>query len=117
MTATEQDKGCRMNPPVFSIHIGSTSMDSRVVCNGHDISEHVRKISLALEAGSLPVIEITAGYGVARVEIEAAIKDVTVISQTCGVERSDGVPCEAEFGHAGGHEWPDSREQYEARRA
>jgi hypothetical protein len=27
----------------------------------------------------------------------------------CGVLRSDGVPCDAEYGHYGGHEWPDSR--------
>lgn len=24
----------------------------------------------------------------------------------CGVKRGDGVPCEAEKGHYGGHEWP-----------
>jgi len=82
-----------VNEPVFQIHIGKNSNESRVVCNGHDISAAVRKITVTLEAGALPVLELTAAYGSAEAEIKAAIADVRVVPRqddTPRVHRPEG---------------------------
>ena len=77
-----------MKDPVFQIHIGQTSADCRISCNGHDITRAVRKIVFTAEAMNMTSLELTAAHGSASGDIEAAIADVKVLSGDSDADKS-----------------------------
>lgn len=60
----------------FEILLKENSRDSRVYCNGEDISSHVSRVTVVQDAMNPPIVTITAAAGSAIVKIEGAMEPI-----------------------------------------
>jgi hypothetical protein len=87
-----------VSEPVWDIQIGSSSAASRVVCNGQDISRHIRKVIVTSEVGKVTAINLeligshsaTAVAGIMNASIAVPTEDITAISDA--VDRYQVLP-------------------------
>lgn len=52
-----------MPNPTFDIQIATNSAESRVTCNGEDISGAIRAVQITQVAGSLPIVRLQLSGG------------------------------------------------------
>lgn len=77
-----------MTNPKFDIQLATNSRESRVLCNGEDISDAIHAITVVQRAGSVPIvtleIAVTPRGASFRIQAEAMIKlqDAPTASQS-----------------------------------